>query len=385
MSKALGSKRRTVLFVANTSWYLFNFRLSLGKEVLKRGYDVVFVSPPDEYVRRIEDAGIRYVPLHTLHRSSLNPFKEFSTLLEFIQIYRTEQPLLVHHFTIKCVLYGTLSALFLRCQKVVNSITGMGHVFLSQRSVIRLFRPFIKFIYSSLLKRSSVKVIFQNPDDRAFFLSENLVRESNVFLIKSSGVNLERFSALQKKGTYGSGKCILFAGRLLKEKGIYDFIDAFRVLKSKHQNLIALIAGVPDLGNPSSVSPEEVEVWKKIPDLHFLGHVDRLETVIQESDIVVLPSYREGVPKVLLEAAAMEKPLVATDVPGCREVVKNGVNGFLVPICSPEAVSKAIQTLLESSALCHSFGLASKRIAEEEFSEVSVNQRTLEIYGLPSP
>lgn len=370
-----------ILLVANTGWYLYNFRLPLARRLRDDGFQVVLVSPEDTYVERLRAEGFETRELTRLSRRGMNPLSEIFAVLELIKLYHRERPRAVHHFTIKCVLYGTMAAKLTRIKSVVNAVTGLGHIFLGERLVTRAVRPFVRWLYRKILKARRGLVVFQNPDDLETFVQANLVDPERTVLIRSSGVCVQHFCPRPGDPDLDASAVpvVLFAGRLLAEKGIYEFIEAARIVKCQ-RTVCFQVAGESDHGNPSSVPDSTVESWRREGVVDLLGQVDGMADVMAIANIVVLPSYREGTPRVLLEAAAMGKPLVATDVPGCREVVQDGYNGLLVPARDAQALAQAIERLLDDKALTQKMGRNGRRKIEEEFAVEKVVQSTIQAY-----
>ncbi|CAM9947551.1 unnamed protein product, partial [Phaeothamnion confervicola] len=315
-----------VLLVANTGWYLYNFRLPLARHLRELGLEVVFVSPADHYVERLRAEDFRWVEFD-MNRRSINPLAELVAMYRLAQIYRREKPAACHHFTIKCVLYGTIAAKLTGVKSVVNAVTGLGHMFLGHRFATRMLRPFVGFFYRKILTARRVEVVFQNGDDLAEFVNRNLVLREKVTIIRGSGVNLARFSPRPGLLDGDPSPMVLFASRFLREKGLVEFVEAARLLKLRGIQANFALAGSPDPGNPSSIPDSMIQQWASEGVVDVLGHSDKMEELLHNATLVVLPSYREGTPRILLEAAAVGKAIVATDVPGCREIVKHGVNG----------------------------------------------------------
>jgi glycosyltransferase involved in cell wall biosynthesis len=370
-----------ILLVANTGWYLYNFRLPLARFLRSRGIEAVLVSPKDPYVERLQAEGFRWIE-YRLDRRSLNPFSELLAVTRLRSIYRAERPSAVHHFTIKCVLYGTIAAKLSGVRSVVNAVTGLGHVFLGSRVSTRLLRPMVKWFYRHILSARRVRVVFQNPDDLKTFSELHLVIPKRTILIRGSGVNLQRFAP--RPGSPDAPPCanVLFASRLLAEKGIHEFVAAARILRAKGCKATFQIAGDPDPGNPSSIPESTLEDWRQEGAVDLLGHVENMADLIATATVVALPSYREGTPRILLEAAAMGKPIVATDVPGCREAVESGKNGILVPPRNEVALAEAIEKLLDDNALCKEMGRVGRKKMIREFDDQDVAKRTFEVYKI---
>jgi glycosyltransferase involved in cell wall biosynthesis len=368
---------RVVLF-ANTDWYLYNFRLPLANRLRARGDEVILVSPPGPYGEKLRALGFTWHAFD-FARKGTNPVAELKTLNKLTALYRTIAPDLAHHFTIKCVLYGDIAARRLGIP-TVSAVTGMGHVFTTNTLKTAVLRPIVSVAYSYALKHS--QVIFQNPDDRDVFLSRGLVNLDQTHLIRGSGVDIVRFSpaAILHPEIPPTTLRIVFVGRLLREKGVVEFVDAARIVRSSHPATHFQIAGDPDEGNPSSIAPQQIKDWAADGSIEFLGQCSEMPALLGAADICVLPSYREGTPRSLLEAAACGLPLVATDVPGCREICRDGINGLLVPARDANALAVAIVRLLDDPARRAAMGKKSREIVVAEFSEESVLAETLKVY-----
>ncbi|MGD0611135.1 MAG: glycosyltransferase family 4 protein [Anaerolineales bacterium] len=362
-----------ILFFANTDWYLFNFRLALAQALRTEGYQVILVSPEGPYAARLRELGFRWLPF-PLSRRGMNPFAELSTIVRLGWLYGHEKPDLVHHFTVKCVLYGSLTARLLRI-KTVNSVTGLGFVFLEGEGIRRWLTKLVKVFYRFVLKGTFV--IFQNPDDRAYFLQTGLVDSKQIALIRGSGVDLARFSpAPEPKGM----PLVILPARLLWDKGVEDFVEAARLLRAEGAQVRFALVGDSDPENPSSIPASQLNDWSQEGVIEWWGWRGDMEQIYAQANIVCLPSYREGVPKTLLEASACGRPIVASDVPGCREVVRDGENGYLVPPHDPPAVAEALKILINDPSRRIQMGKRGREIAVNEFSAALVISETLAVY-----
>ena len=370
---------KKILLFANTDWYLYNFRCSLAQRLRAEGWEVVLISPPGEYGAKLKALGFRWIPFD-FATGSINPFVEIGVLRRLIALYRTERPDLVHHFTIKCVLYGSLAARLMGGIPVVNAVTGLGHIFTDSGLKATLLRPLVKGLYRFVMGAVRSRVIFQNNEDLNFFTSIGLVDPERTHLIRGSGVNCARFSPLPHPATDAVPVKILFASRLLREKGIYELLAAARIIRQRDVRVEFLLAGNIYPGNPSSLTSKEIVAIKEDGIVNCLGHVDDMLPLLAKVDIVVLPSYREGTPRILIEAAAMAIPIVATDIAGCRGLVQDGINGLLVPIKDAPALAAALQRLIADRALRLEMGVAGRRIVMAEFDEKIVLEKTLAIY-----
>ncbi len=369
---------RIALF-ANTDWYLYNFRLPLANRLRARGDEVILVSPPGPYGEKLRALGFTWHAFD-FARKGTNPVAELKTLNRLTELYRTIAPDLAHHFTIKCVLYGGIAARRLAIP-TVSAVTGMGHVFTTNTLKTAILRPMVSIAYRYALNHS--QVIFQNPDDRDAFLTRGLVIPGQAHLIRGSGVDISKFKPkITPNQSADPGKiCVTFVGRLLREKGVVEYVEAARIVRKRHPNTRFQIAGEPDDGNPSSIAPLQIKDWAKEGVVEILGQCSAMPALLGASDLCVLPSYREGTPRSLLEAAACGLPLVATDVPGCREICRNEVNGLLVPARDAQALATAIIRLINNPAERLAMGQKSREIVVAEFSEERVIAETLTVYA----
>ena len=363
-----------VLLFANTDWYLYNFRLPQVLALRERGDEVILVSPDGPYGPRMQDLGIRWLPF-PLARRSLNPFAGFQTVIRLLKLYRREKPDLVHHFTVKCVLYGSLVCHALGIRSVVNSVTGLGYIFMEGGKARMWLRGFIKLSYRLLLQNTWV--IFQNPDDRSAFLESHLVDPKRVALIRGSGVDIQRFFPRPEPSGI---PLVVLPARMLWDKGVGEYVEAARMLKAKGLRARFALVGDSDIENPTSVPVSHLRAWENEGVIEWWGWNEKMQEVYAQAAIVCLPSYREGLPKTLIEAAACGRPIVTSDVPGCREVVRQGKNGLLVPARDAAALAKALLDLLQNPSLCSEMGRRGRIIAEKEFSMELVISQTIAVY-----
>jgi len=364
-----------VLLFANTDWYLYNFRLPLANYLKEQGLDVVLVSPAGSYSSRLKAKGFRWVPVN-MERRSLNFWTEFKLLINLTKLYAKESPDLVHHFTLKCVIYGSIAARLAGIKRQINAITGLGHIFTSNNSLANLLRPFVSMLLRIVLHGSKSRLILQNHDDYQFFTQNGLSKPETTRLIRGSGVDTKKFKQLTV--THNGKFKILLATRLLWEKGVGEYIEAARLCNN--DAIEFWLAGSPDDGNPASVSQEQVITWQAEGIINLIGHIDNIQTILTQVDLVVLPSYREGVPRILLEAAASGLPIVTTDAPGCREIVVDGVNGLLVPCKDYIALAKAIQYMKDHPLERVQMGAASREKVVKEFAQNIVLKKTFDVY-----
>ena len=367
-----------ILFFANTDWYLYNFRLALAKYLREHELEVVMLSPVGPYGPLLEAEGFRWIGLE-MNRRSLNPAREFALIRRIAAVYAAEKPDIVHHFTIKCVVYGSLIARWHGIPNRVNAVTGLGYVFSDEGYRARLLRPVVRNLIKAALGGDGSRLILQNKDDVAAFIAADLASEQRTHLIMGSGVDTCRFQPLAT-ARQAPVMRVLLASRLLWDKGIREYIEAARLVRERNLAVEFLLAGSPDPGNPRSVPPAQVTKWQQAGSVTYLGHVADMPRLLSEIDLVVLPSYREGVPRSLLEAAACALPIVTTDVPGCREVVRQGVNGLLVPACDAAALAAAIQFFYEHPDERVRMGRAGRDRALSDFDQRFVFDKTFAVY-----
>ncbi|MBK9925004.1 MAG: glycosyltransferase family 4 protein [Anaerolineales bacterium] len=364
---------KAILF-ANTDWYLYNFRLALAKELRSQGYEVILLSPPGDFQTLLQENGFEWIPF-PLSRQGINPFRELQTLWRLADIYRRVKPDVVHHFTIKPVIYGSLAAHILNIKRVINSITGLGHLFIDTSFITRVVRILAKILYRVSLHQT--QVIFENPEDRDTFIQNRLLNSEQTNLILGTGVDVNKFHPTLKNNDIPT---VLFASRLLATKGVLEFVEAAQLIKQKGVKARFAIAGTPDPGNPASIPLGQIDSWKQSDLVDIWGWQSDMPVALAKADIFCLPSYREGVPNALLEACACGLPIVTTDVPGCRDVVTHGVNGFLVPSQNAQALADAIEPLLKDKALRDKMGYMGRQIALEKFSLDMIIEQTLLVY-----
>ncbi|MET2852531.1 glycosyltransferase family 4 protein [Vibrio owensii] len=357
---------KKVVITANTSWYLYNFRKNTILALLNEGFKVIAISPKDEYSEKLRALGAEYLPI-VIDQGGSNPIKDINTIFSFMRLYRKLRPDVVLNFTPKNNIYSTMAGLFFGA-KAINNIAGLGMVFIDENLTAKLAR----FLYKLSQPKAHV-IFFQNDEDREIFKKYNLAPLDITDRIPGSGVDLSRFTTTPNNDD-GVTRFLLIA-RMLFDKGIAHYVEAARELKAKYGDSVEFrLLGFLDVNNPSAVSKQQMQAWVDEGVINYLGISDSVEKEIAIVDCMVLPSfYREGVPKSLLEAAAMGKPIVTTDNVGCRETVDDGVNGFL---CEPRSTPSLVEKLECMITLSHSERLAmgqkSRLKVEKEFDEKKV-------------
>jgi glycosyltransferase involved in cell wall biosynthesis len=369
---------KLLLFVTE-DWYFVSHRLPLAVAARSAGYDVCVVTRVRNHGDVIRSTGLRLIPFENI-RSGLNPIDELRTLSRLILLYRRERPNIVHHVAIKPVLYGSIAARLAGNPPTINALAGMGWLFTTGHGLARWLKPAVRYALSYLLHRSVTLV--QNPDD-ALFVAQLGVPGKHIRQIAGSGVDLQQFRSLPPSPT--AVPRVVLPARLLWDKGIREFIVAARMLREQGINARFLLAGEPDSLNPASISARDLSGWIDEKVIEHLGWVSDMPGLLTQCHIVCLPSYREGMPKALIEAAASGRPIVTTDVPGCREVVRHGDNGLLVPPRDPNALAHALRSLIENAELRRLMGERGRVRAEREFGLDSVIQQMIALYDEVRP
>jgi glycosyltransferase involved in cell wall biosynthesis len=361
--------QKTIAIFINTSWNIYNFRSGLLNALQKKGYHIVAVAPRDSYVEKLEAMGIEYQEIK-LNNKGINPFEDAKLTYDIYRLYKKISPDIVLHYTIKPNIYGSIAAGVLGIP-VISNISGLGTVFLNDRFSSKIAR----LLYRIAL-RFPHKIFFQNQDDRALFVANKLVKIKKTDLLPGSGIDTKKFKPVEQTVAEENRKVhFLLIARLLKDKGVVEYVEAARKFVG-NSSVEFSILGAYYPGNPTAITPEQMQQWEAEKIITYLGEREDVISVIADSDCVVLPSYREGLSRVLLEAASMAKPIIATNVPGCREVVDDGINGYL---CEPKDVpslvrqmEKMIQLPLEARKM---MGIKGREKVKREFDENLVIQR----------
>jgi len=364
-----------VLFFITEDWYFWSHRLFLAKAVLESGNSVVIATHVGDYGERIEAEGFHLVHVD-FQRENVNLFSGFILALKLVRVCRREKPDIVHNVALKPVLLGTLAARFAKVPRVINTIAGLGHLFIQERK--SLIRHLFQWGLKLLLKGENVKIIVQNPDDHAFFLDSGLSRPEQLFLVRGSGVDTGQFSSERQEAEVPMVVC---HSRMLWSKGVGEFVEAARLLKGRGKKVRMILVGAPDKANPQSVPRPFLEALNAEKVVEYWGFRKDIAEILKMAAISTLPSYREGLPKSLLEAAAAGLPLVAFNVPGCRELVRPGENGLLVPCKDVSALADAIEWLLDNPGERERMGRKSREIALTEFSQEIIIRQILNVYS----
>lgn len=367
-----------LLFFVTEDWYFCSHRLSLGVAAKAAGYDVVVVTRVREHGERITAAGLRLIPFE-MNRRGANPLAELAVLWRLWRVYRAERPDIVHHVSLKPVLYGSLVAKLAGVPAVVNAMAGLGLLFSSTSMKARLLRVPVKAVFRLLLGGKRERLILQNPDNVAEMLGAGIIPQSRVRLIRGAGVDLAECCVQpEPEGPVR----ILLVARMLWDKGVGDFVAAARDLRERGLAVQCVLVGEPDEANPAAIPLAQLQAWQAEGVVQWLGRRSDVPQLYARSHIACLPSYYgEGIPKSLLEAAACGRPIVTTDSAGCREVVNHQDNGLLVPVRQPVALADALARLVEDASLRQSMGARSRARAEDEFGLPAILAQTLAVYG----
>ncbi len=368
--------RRKVLFVVNDAGFFKSHRLRLAQEALARGFEPVVACGESTGENALEEFGIRCRSFD-LSRSGLNPLRDLKTFLALLRIYRDEMPDIVHHVTIKPVIYGTLASRFAHVPAVVNAIPGMGFVFTQRGFTARVVRSLVNLLYRIALSHDNMRFIFQNREDLQSFVEHTVIPEQLTYLIRGSGIDLNEFPCTPEPA---DPITFVLVARMLSDKGIREFVAAARRVRVLQPAWRFLLVGGVDRGNPSSLSEAELHAWNAEGVVEWLGHRPDVCAILGRSHVVCLPSYREGLPKSLLEASGIGRPMIASNVPGCREVVRDGITGLLVEPRDSTALADAMLRLGQDPVLRRRLGRAARERAEGLYSIEDVVRDTFLIY-----
>ena len=354
--------KKTIALLVNTSWNIYNFRMNIVQALTKQGYEVLCMAPPDHYSEKLISDHVKYVPVHMENRG-VNPWSDFLLFLSLWKLYRQCKPDVILQFTIKPNIYGSLAARLARIP-VINNVSGLGTVFLNDKASSKVAMQLYKIAF-----RSPFRVFFQNNEDRSLFIDKGLVNQSITQVIPGSGVNLKRFAyePYKRKNPF----VFLMASRLIHDKGLFEYLEACNLVKAKlGEQVECWLQGAPANTEQAGITKEQVEKVLARYAVKCFPFTDSMEEFLKQADVIVLPSYREGVSRMLLESAAMGKPLIATDVPGCREIVRDGYNGLLCTVKDAQDLSRVmIEMFDKDESALQKMGENSRQLVEQEFSD----------------
>ncbi len=365
-----------ILYLVSEDWYFCSHRLPMARAARDAGYEVVVLTRLNEHVEPIAREGFRPLPLR-LKRGSLNPFGSAATVLDIARTYRRERPDLVHHVNLKMCLLGSAAARLAGVPRIVNALTGLGFVFTAEGLRAGVLRVLVLTALRTLSSRPSVRVVVQNRDDYEMVVTRRIAGSDRVAIVPGSGVDVRRFCVRPEPD---GPPTVTFVGRMLHDKGIREIVDAARLLRRRGRTVRFVLVGPTDPENPQSIAAETLARWTADGLVDWVGYREDIPAVWADATLAVLPSYREGMPMSLLEAAASGRPLIATDVPGCRDLVRHGETGLLVRPRDPTALADAIERLIDAPELRHALGRAARARAESGFSDAVVADATVRLY-----
>ncbi len=362
-----------ILFVVNVDWFFISHRLSLALEAFKKGYEVHIACAITDKKAYLENLGLKIHPLN-VSRSGINIKREINILIEIYKILKKINPDIAHFVTIKPVLYGGITLRFLSIPKKIFSISGLGFIFIKQGLKAEIVRILIKIMYKFALGGKNSYVIVQNPDDRRVISS---IVNVHTKLIRGSGVDLSQYKYIKEDN---ENIKVSMACRLLKDKGVFEYIEAAKILKQKLPDVEFELYGDIDIYNPASLTNQDIKKIRNDGYVKVHGFNSDIAKVFSNSNIIVLPSYREGLPKVLIEAAACGRAVVTTDVPGCRDAIEANVTGLLCKVKDSKSLAQMIEKLILDNNLRNSMGKANRELAQNEFDINKVIEEHFNIY-----
>lgn len=368
--------KKKLLFIVNVDWFFLSHRLPIAIEAINQGYEVHIATTISNELDSLKKNGLIVHPIN-LNRSRTGLLSVISEFKEILDIIRLIAPNIVHLVTIKPVLLGGIASRILNVPAVVYAVSGLGYVFLKKGVIAFIIRKIIIYLYQLSFRHKNKCVIFQNDSDQSTLTKLSLLSSNEVELINGSGVDLSVFT----QQSFDSGvPVIILAARLLKDKGVKEFVEAAKLVNINNNRARFALVGEPDFDNPASIQRYELENWKNERIIELWGHREDMEKVIPLSTIVVLPSYREGFPKILIEAAACGRPVVTTDVPGCRDAIEKDITGIIVPVRDYIELAKKISFLLDNPTISRKMGNAGRLRAEEFFDINKVVEKHMKIY-----
>ena len=380
-----GDSKPKLLYVVNEAYFFLSHRLPVARAAQDAGFDVHVAAPADHVwapdgfsVTEIENAGFTFHEIK-LSKRGQNPVQELRTFAGLLRLYRRLKPEVVHHLTIKPNLYGGIAARVARVPAMVSAVTGTGQIFVAEGALAGARRVAVSRLLSYGLRHGNARAIFQNGEDMATYVERGIVPRERAVVIRGSGVNLQEFRDIPEPD---SDPLVVMATRLIWEKGVREFVEAARALRREGVEARFALVGGTHPSNPRSVPEDQLRAWSDEGVVEWWGRREDMPDVLAQSHIVCLPSaYGEGVPRVLIEAAACGRPCVATDIPGCRDVVRAGVSGILVPPGDSQALGAALKRLIQQPKLRAQMGKAARRIAEADFDVRDVARETAKIYA----
>lgn len=371
---------KKLLFVVTEDWYFYSHRLPMIKAAQEVGFDVSVITNINEYEfkDKINNLGVKIYELD-FNRRSLNPFNALLCIFRLIILYRKIKPDIIHHIAMKPIVFGSFAAFFSPSSKIVNAFAGLGYVFSSKDKKATIIKSLLVFLFRFILKNNNRYILFQNPDDKEIFKKYNICVEERTKIIKGSGVDINKYHPIEKNDN--ENLIIIFAGRMIAIKGIDSLKKAFMILEEKKTKAELWLCGEPDKHNPESFNVDFLKDWDKKENVKWLGKQSNMADIWKKSDVGIQISYGgEGIPKSLLEAASCGNAIIASNSAGCKEVVIDGENGFIVEPYDVDAVVDCVIKMANNRQMVKNMGKKSRELVCKEFSDSYVTKQTKEFY-----
>lgn len=369
--------KKLLLFISE-DWYFWSHRLPLAMSAYRRGWEVYLITRVSSLKKRIEKTGIHLIPLNHFKRGMQNPLQEMRSFIEILKIYRTVKPDIIHQVALKPVVMGTVAARLSKIKSIVNAFAGMGSLFASKDKKISIAIKPILILLRILFKPLNVQLIFQNHFDLDMMVLKRIINIKQATLIKGSGVNINVF---RPHDGVADLPLVLMPSRMLWEKGVGEFVEAAKLINANKKKARFVLAGAPDDENPTAIPTAQLNAWHQSGYIEWWGHQDDMAKVYPKAQIVCLPTYyREGLPKVILEAGACGKPVITTDTIGCRDIIKHGKNGLLVQPRNAVELAEAINDLITDPDRRRLLGMNARDVVEKEYSEEEITKQTFCLY-----
>ncbi len=369
-------KKYKLLYLVSEDGYFLSHKLPHALAAIKNGFDVILVCKVSKYREKIESFGIKVKNIN-FDRRSLNLFKEMSVWINYINVIIKTKPDLIQSIALKPILYTCLGSLFFREIKKIYAVVGLGYLFINKSKKVKIIRNIIILILKIFFNRKNNFVVFQNDDDLEYFLKEKIVKKEITSIIRGSGVNINHFTPSEKvKKKYD----VIMHCRMLYDKGIFELINASKILKNKGLKIKILLLGSPDIYNRASVSEKQLKIWKNEKLIEWITETKNVLPYLRMSKIAVLPSYKEGLPKSLLEAASCGLPIISTNVSGCKEICKHDCNGLLINAKDSNSLAKAIESLYTNDEKAKKMGIKSRNLVKQNFSDKIISNKFLKLY-----
>ena len=366
-----------LLYLISEDWFFCSHFLDRAKAAQRQGYEVVVLTRIGAHGQLLRDAGLRPIDLQ-MERSGTHVWREWGVLRQIWRAYRTERPDLVHQIALKPILYGSLVARCLGLRAIVNAPVGMGYVFTAHGARGRVLRGAMRLALRVLLNPAGSRVVFENEEDLATSVHSGSVRADDAVLIRGAGIDTERFSPVTPRP---APVVAVLGARMLRDKGVVEFVEAARMLRARGVPIRCVLVGAPDPANPSSLTESQLLQWQAEGAVEWWGHREDMAEVLRQCHIACLPSYREGLPKFLLEAMASGLPVVSTDVPGCRHAVEHGHTGMLVPARQARPLADALQSLVQQAAERARMGAAGRARVLALYANADILRQTTQLYA----